>query len=372
MHAIVVGAGIGGLATAIGLRRAGWEVSVLEKAHEVRAAGAALSLAPNATLALDDLGLLDEVLANGVRVTGGEALDADGTVLKRVLLDQGEGKVRHPMVFTLRPKLHAVLQRALGLAIETEARVVACDASKGSVTLADGTQRQADVVIGADGLRSVVRTSVLGAQDPRPLGITAIRGLADDDGSVPTGFARLLFGRAQEAGVASCGGGLLYWYLSSPTGRFPDLASTVAALPRDVRERCMGTPQDRVRVDTLHDRAPAPRWHSGRVVLLGDAVHAMAPHSGQGAAQALLDAAALSQALAPVAKVEGLQAAFRSYERARKRTAERAVARARRNSRVSLMASPLLCRPRAFVIRHMPDALLLRQFGGVDVATTEG
>jgi 2-polyprenyl-6-methoxyphenol hydroxylase-like FAD-dependent oxidoreductase len=369
MHALIVGAGIGGLATAIGLRRAGWDVTVLEKASEVRAAGAALSLAPNATAALDALGLLDDVLAVGERVTGGEALDEDGTVLKRVLLDQSAAEVRHPMVFTLRPKLHAILQQALGSRVETACHVVACDADKGSVTLADGTTRTADIVVGGDGLYSVVRTAVLGPSEPRPLGITAIRGLADDDGSVPRGFARLLFGRGQEAGVASCGGGLLYWYLSSPTGRFPDLATTVAAFPPDIRMRCLETPTERVRTDVLFDRPPARTWHAGRAVLLGDAVHAMAPHSGQGAAQALVDAAALSHALGSVDTAQALEAAFRSYEAARKRTAERAVAHARRNSRVSLMASPLLCRPRAFVIRRMPAALLAKQFGGVGVAT---
>jgi 2-polyprenyl-6-methoxyphenol hydroxylase-like FAD-dependent oxidoreductase len=367
VRCIIVGAGIGGLAAGIALRRQGWDVTILEKSPEVRAAGLALSLAPNATRALDELGILPDVLDVSVRVKGGEAMDRHGRVLKRVEFAPEHSTIPHPMVFLLRSALHKVLQKAFGATIRVGTRVASVDAETGRVTLEDGSSLEADVVIGADGLRSVVRTAVLGPASPRPVGVDAFRGLVEDDHTIEPGFARLLFARGTEAGWASCGPGIVYWYVSAPQGRYKSAAEAGQTFPAIVRDRIARTPADRIRQDVIYDWPPAPTWHKGKTVLLGDAVHAMAPHAGQGAAQAIIDAAALTHALGDGSRP--LEEAFRAYESARMPEAQKAVRASRRNARVSLIQNPVACFLRDLGLRMMPSSMMARAFGGVKAPT---
>src|SRR3982751_1551872 len=180
--AVIVGAGIGGLAAAISLRRAGWQVRVVEQAASPRELGFALALAPNALDALDELGLKHQVLGRGVEVKGFEVRRPDGRVVKRVGL-HGDAV---QSVVTLRPALHGTLLDAVGAdALSLGRRVVTIGMKPGSAAAVcdDGTRLEGDVLIGADGVASVVRRALHPAEPPpRPSGYHALRGVSYDVG----------------------------------------------------------------------------------------------------------------------------------------------------------------------------------------------
>ena len=156
MKVLIVGAGIGGLTTAIALRRAGIDATVFEQAPELREVGAGISLWPNAIKALRRLGIGDEVEAVGCAVTAAETRDHRGAVLHSSPVDQLAGRFGAPLVMVHRAALHAALVSAVDPdAIRLDSRCVALTQESGCVrlTFADESEATGHVVIGADGLR---------------------------------------------------------------------------------------------------------------------------------------------------------------------------------------------------------------------------
>ena len=360
--ALVVGAGIGGLAAGAALRRAGWHVRIFERASEPRALGFGLSLAPNAVQALRELGLAERLLAEGCVVGHVEIRRPDGRVLKRfnVAAELADAVA----VFALRPALHGALLDATPPETLILARdAVAFEASGARVVLhfKDGQSESGDVLVGADGVGSTIR-SLLHPDEPPPRrsGYFAVRGVAHNAASSLGQMSAVAYlGHGIEAATLRASRDGVYWYISI-------LAEDVSRLTTDpctVLERCatllddgfrrvvQATRPDDLRVDELLDRDPIDRWGSGRVTLLGDAAHPMLPHTGQGAAQALEDAVALGLALTPD---EDPVPALRTYESVRSKRTRALVKRGRRIARFTTTKSSIIGLLRAGAIRLMP------------------
>jgi 2-polyprenyl-6-methoxyphenol hydroxylase-like FAD-dependent oxidoreductase len=177
--AVIVGAGIGGLAAGVVLRRAGWNVRIIERARSPGQLGFALALAPNALMALREIGVADTVVRDGAEVKVFELRSAGGAVLKRIGFGADARGMRS--IVTLRPALHGALLEAVG----ADALLPGCEAdgltlaSPGAeVRLTDGTSVHGHVVIGADGVGSVIRRWLHpGEPAPRPSGYRALRGV---------------------------------------------------------------------------------------------------------------------------------------------------------------------------------------------------
>ncbi|MGX5357443.1 FAD-dependent monooxygenase [Kocuria sp. KH4] len=317
--AVVLGAGIAGLATARGLLGAGWAVRVLERSPGLPGTGTALGMWPEAMSALDRLGVGDEVRAASVEQRGGRLLRPDGTEIARLDLDR-------PVRLVPRPALLGALAAAI------PSGVIAWN------TAAErGGPPAADVVVAADGIHSPTRAALFGSA-PRPLGTVAFRGTVPGpaDGVTETWGPGRLFG------ITPHDAGNTNWFASIradllPPGPSPRSAAQVLRelygdWHPEVR-RVLGalgdTPVDR---RTLLDVAPPPSYVSGRTALLGDAAHGMAPNLGRGACEALLDATALVEALTAAPDVAG---ALRRYDDARRRPATRTVRLARLANTVS-------------------------------------
>lgn len=352
MRAVVVGAGLGGLASAIALARQGWEVTVLERRPEPAEAGAGIAMWPNALRALDALALGEQVRAAGTVEIGGGIRTASGRWLSR--LDaadlrrrQGDGVVLLP-----RPELHAML-RAAAPAVTTGAGVVRVepgDATAPAVVHDDtGRDHEAELVVAADGLRSAVRSAFWPSVTPRATGTTAFRLTAVHD--LAEGGES--WGRGDLVGLAPLPGGRTYLWAEVPTSEAPT-DDTLAWLRRRLAgwhapiPAVLDAVDSPVLVHRLEELRPPRTWHHGRIALLGDAAHGMTPNLGQGAAQAFLDAVALAEEAS--ADPDSLAA----YESRRRPVAEAVARRSRRAGEVAGWRSPLAVAVRNALVAAVP------------------
>ncbi|MFP3712188.1 FAD-dependent monooxygenase [Puerhibacterium sp. TATVAM-FAB25] len=343
MHgsALVVGGGIAGLAVARGLLAAGWAVEVREREAGPPDSGTALGMWPQAMAALARVGVADAVRARSVHEPGGALLRPDGRPLARV----GAGAR-----LISRPALHEVLLDGM------PSGTVVWGA--GVTAPADLRDPDVDVVVGADGIRSAVRGHAFpGAPAPRPLGTVAFRGTLPglSPGALP-GTADAVtetWGRGRLFGITPQHPDAVNWFACVRrellAGAPPD-EGPAALLGRLYRgwhpavAAVVGRLDDR-RVDRreLLEVPRLPSYVAGRNVLVGDAAHAMAPNLGRGACEALLDAAALVEALVAGGTVaDGL----RRYDRARRGPSRRVAHGSRLMNRVSTATTAAPARDR--------------------------
>lgn len=351
----VIGGGIGGLTAALALHKAGIEVSVYEAAPELKEIGAGVALHPNAMRVLRALGLED-----GVRKAAGTSDWAvtrhgiTGRVISRTSRNQQAELYGINGATVHRADLLDVLAAALDPGMVTLGKRCQSVTENGGAAAArftDGTEIEADVIVGADGIHSAVRGSLFGPDDPRFTGKICYRSV------VP---AAAVTGQAPDAANAQWLGphGTVVLYplrgeeLINVVAHYDDEnyrhESWIAECDRaEVLERYRDWHQSLLRVFAagttwykwaLYDRDPIPRWTQGRVTLLGDAAHSMLPYLGQGACQAIEDGAVLATAL--TAEAADPAAALARYERARRPRASRVVLAARERGLSNHIVSP--------------------------------
>ncbi len=352
--AIVIGGGIGGLAAAIALKQAGFEVEVFEQAPALAEVGSGLSLWRNALAALDRLGVLGALRALGVSGQEGRVYRPDGRLLTRMKAESRDGDPAGGMILLLhRAELHGVLLDAAGrdrVRVGTRCVGIAQDDRGATARFADGREARGDLLIGADGLHSVVRDALAGPAPPRYAGYTVYRGIAAFDP------ARLVpgetWGRGLRIGRWAMTGGRSYWYASHavpegqgepPLGRKSGLLELFRGWHAPIEELLGATDEPAILRNDIYDRPPLARWSVGRATLLGDAAHPMTPDLGQGACQAIEDAVILAGALRAS---DDIPAGLRTYESRRIPRTSRIVATAHQIGQMARWSNPLACRLR--------------------------
>jgi 2-polyprenyl-6-methoxyphenol hydroxylase-like FAD-dependent oxidoreductase len=321
-RAVVAGAGIGGLAAAAGLSSAGWDVKLFERAASLEPVGAALALAPNGLRALDAIGAEDRLreLAVpqelGIRSSGGRWLMRSST--GRMIADRfGDSVILLPRAAVIDALAARVPEGVLSLA--TEVVSVEPGGTTAARVVTSAGDLDADLVVAADGIGSGTRAALFpGHPGLRYAGFTTWRLLTGPvAGRVPMAES---WGRGTVFGVMPLSDGRVYCYAAAPAEPGASAGDELAELVRlfgtwhePIPTLLAGArPRDVLRHDVAELAAPLPSFHQGRVALLGDAAHPMTPNLGQGACQALEDAAVLS-ALAAGTDPDGVTAMLARY-----------------------------------------------------------
>ena len=321
--AAVVGGGIGGLTVANGLTRAGWDVTVFERAAGRPTTGTGLGIWPSALRALDRLGLGGAARSVGRRQPSGAIRRPDGTRIATIDVDTDD-----PVHLLSRPALLGLLADAL------PAGVVRHD-----TPVRDPASLQADVVIGADGINSVVRQAAFGDRAGlRYAGVIGWRGTVPLD--VEAGSET--WGRGVKFGLTPQEPGRANWYAAlhaaedyqPPAGDLAELRRHFGAWHHPIPTVLDLIDADTVLRHGLHYLAALPSFTTGNVALLGDAAHAMTPDLGQGACQAMIDAVELTDALTSATDVA---TALQRYDRRRRPATQRMAAMSLRVSKLGQM-----------------------------------
>jgi 2-polyprenyl-6-methoxyphenol hydroxylase-like FAD-dependent oxidoreductase len=364
-RALIVGGGIGGLATAHALAGEGLDVVVFERADDVRKIqlGGGFHMWTNAARALRRLGLYEQVQAIGAPLAATEYRTERGKLLATWPIDEIASTNGVVDVGVSRQDLQALLVAAVGAdRIRLGARCTGFEQDRDEVriTLEDGSEERGSLLIGADGLRSTIRARLHGEHEPRYAGYTQCQSLIADDGyPLPPGAERVLFGGGSRAILHHVGGERLFWAAvlygaeGGPESRAGKdvLLERFAGWQEPLTAAIAATPEEGIARLQIYDRKPLASWGTGRVTLLGDAAHPMTTNLSQGACQVLEDAAELANCLGAG---DGVESALRSYERTRIARTTPVVKQSWQIARVGALRAPLAC-----AVRNRMTALTL-------------
>jgi 2-polyprenyl-6-methoxyphenol hydroxylase-like FAD-dependent oxidoreductase len=376
---LIIGGGIGGLALALFLRKAGISSTVYEAFPHKDGAGGGLNLAPNGMKVLAALGLAEKT-----RACGSAALEAcfrneHGRVLARFRNGPVE-KYRQPAVSLMRSALHEVLtdemsSQRLEIHYEKRLNTITQDAAKVVAYFADGTQAEGDILIGADGIHSQARSSIL-PNGPKPayIGLIAMGGLVLGS-TVPSLLQRdkqslnFTYGAKGFFGYMGVHAGNVMWWSNLPSEKeftpeelaalsLESIKTDMLAIYRGYHEpipTLIANTLSPVKIN-LSDILSLPQWHAGRVLLIGDAAHAVSPNAGQGASMALEDAMVLAKLLRD--SCGDYEHVFTQFETDRKPRVEKIVAEGRRRGVDKQIVSPFQSK-----IREIMMMVFINLFG---------
>ncbi|MBB3862920.1 salicylate hydroxylase [Novosphingobium hassiacum] len=334
---LIAGAGIGGLTVAGLLLQAGHDVDVFEQAPELGEVGAGIQVSANATRVLRQLGVLERLEAVSVHPLRTEfRLHDTGEVISQIILgDEHEAKFGAPYMQIYRPDILRILEERVRelspSAIHLDQALESYSEDAGGVTLrfTDGTTARGDILIGCDGIKSVVRSQMHGPEPANYTGNVAWRVMVPAE-NLPPDFQPPIFvnwmGPEKHMVVYwVCGGKLLNfvgcverpawkeegWTVKAP---WEDLKADFASFHRDVQTMIDAADRDNCYCWALNNRPRLDYWSTTRVTLLGDSAHPTLPYMAQGAVMAIEDSAVLMRALDAV---DDIADALKAYEHAR-------------------------------------------------------
>lgn len=374
LSATIIGGGVGGLCAAIALRRRGIDAVVYERADMLGDVGAGLLVWANAVRVLQELGVADAVIRDGSVLEHGQVRTSDGRVL--AVSEPGELQKQFglPSLAIHRAALHRALLSALpddAVQLASSCTSVAQDTHGVTATFADGREVRSDFLIGADGVRSVVRGQLFPDLQLRYSGYTAWRGAVMTRDEATIGVSSETWGRGRRFGILRLDAERVYWFATanthpgrtySPEVRKALLLTTFGDWHHPIGHLLEQTPAGAILHNDIWDFAPMKRWSSGRITLLGDAAHATTPNLGQGACMAIESAYVLADC---VAETDDIAAALLRYEDRRRERTAFITNQSWQIGRVGQWENPVACLLRNFVVKTFAAGQMKAQLSKV-------
>jgi 2-polyprenyl-6-methoxyphenol hydroxylase-like FAD-dependent oxidoreductase len=388
----IIGAGIGGVAAGVALHQAGFAVKVFERASRLREAGAGMSLWPNGTGVLQQLGLLQAVASKGQSGTQFLVRSQSGETLMEI----GTAEAETPTVCVHRAHLLRVLADALpaeSLVVGHELAEMQFAGNKVDLRFTNGERLICDGVVGADGIYSRMRGRLAGPSKPVYRGYAIFRGIADVPENFFVGHNSESWGRGNRFGILAIGGNKVCWYATVNSSELPRqidwpkerLQETFRKWHNPIPELIAATEHSAIMLSAACDQQPARSWSQGPATLIGDASHALTPNLGQGACMAMEDALVLANCLGQEkdgrekdgrgkdGREKDVAAGFRAYEARRFPRMHNAIWRSRWLGEVGQWENHAVVRARNAITRLLPGRIfechstfaeLMSLFGG--------
>jgi len=364
MKGIVIGAGIGGLSTAIAMQMRDIPVSIFEAAANLSPIGAGILVPPNAVTILERFALAKQILDSGKIIESLVVVDTRGRTISKTPAFYAKNGQRYPTIAIHRGRLQAILLGALAsdtVLTGKQCLQVRTDGEGAEAEFRDGSTVRGDFLVGADGIHSKVREAIFPDSPLRYSGQTCWRGVSS--ATLPSKWANQLtevWGLGLRLGFVPIGAGQVYWYATRPVraGGADDpadikrqLINLYGEFPDPSAEIISGTEPSVIIRDDISDLAPLKSWFSGSVMLMGDAAHASTPNLGQGGAQAIEDSWVLAEKLS---SCKTLQEAYRSFHDSRRARVNRIVNVSWQIGKVTSLSNKMACKMRNTIFRCIP------------------
>lgn len=321
----IIGAGIGGLTTALTLKQKGLNVKIFESSAEIKPVGAGIILANNAMQVLKKLGIQDKIEKAGNKISFMKITDTQLKNISIVNLTEYEKKYGVHNVAIHRGELQKILANEIGYDNIILAKRL-CKIEKAEIfklTFEDNTTIESKIVIGADGLKSVVRNQLFGKSTLRNANQICWRGVCKTD--LPQKYHNELneaWGKGKRFGFVKISDKKVYWYALANSKNIKtdevNLSEFFSDFHIDILNIISATTKEQIIVSDIVDLKPINKWQNQNVCLIGDAAHATTPNLGQGACQAIEDAYILGRLLDNGTAIENT---FKEYESLRRKKA---------------------------------------------------
>lgn len=360
----IIGAGIGGLATALALKGNDRQITVYEKATQIKPVGAGIVMAGNAMQVFDILGIRKIVENSGhivseIYITDNQLKTISKTNLTNLGLKYG---VKNIAIH--RADLQKILTEAVGYEnIKLSKRLLKIeDNNDYKLIFEDGNSELCDVLIGADGIHSVVRNQLFGGGKIRNANQKCWRGLCDFKLSEEYKHKAFeLWGKGKRFGFVQVSNQKVYWYAvinSHLQQENPNILQLFSDFHYDVLTLIEATPKEAIILNDIIDLQPINKWHKNKVCLIGDAAHATTPNMGQGACQAVEDAFVLGKLFKESNNIEQI---FAKYEQLRMKKAHYITNMSQKIGKIAHFENNLAMWCRNQLLKTVPDSFNEKQ-----------